>query len=181
MNTSTMNYRMTKLRMTNSVDWAHEFNASCASEIITGVRAAWRAWRPRTAEGRASDQIAPDMMLPARLAQIDAWLASREARCGVTHNMLRDWRGQAASWRSRAIAQLAPNHGASPLMIHVLGDQGDWLSMGRNGTAIPTTVGPKLSPSDADVLWRYAELAIWHENELRALTQAILYPKPQLV
>lgn len=173
-----------KFRLTDEREWeSAPFEASNASELALGVRKAWDTYAAKT-----FGSVHPAMAARVKLAEIDRWLAEREARPDATDDQIRSWRANAQHRRYQIT--VASGAELSPLAIHVWDDVAGsgWLNPGTHKSAIAPRVKRVLSEAEAFELVHLSAHLLEHMRRLMGMAASVgekvrerLYPAPRLV
>lgn len=159
-----------QFRMTDGREWAHEFKAVDAAELVVGVRQSWDAFI--VANESANEH--PGLALRIREVEIDQSLAEKLARPDATEEQRRSWSAMAAHNRWEARRSLGATGTPSLLELHVRGEAEPrvWL------TPIPhNPIAPKLprtlDPDKALILFSGAEAMVAHHAKLMGLADSV--------
>lgn len=169
-----------RFRLTDERNWESEpFEASTASELAMGVRAAWDVYAAKT-----FGTVHPAMDARVKLAELDRWLADRESRPGATDDQIRSWRANAQYKRHQIT--VASGAELSPLAIHAWDEVADsgWLNPTTHKSAIAPRVKRVLPEEEAGELIHHSAHLMDHMRRLMGMASSVgeqvrehLYPK----
>jgi hypothetical protein len=155
-----------QFRMTDEQDWEHRFESNSPEDLLRQVRESWEGWIATHAHPR-SRSIHSTWALSERLREINAWLEERLSRPGISSELERSWKAQAATWRFRAKQELGGSD-SSKLKLHVFSPDSDhWITpIGSRpmAPALPRVIDLEL----AQALWASSVHMLDYNAEIMA-------------
>ena len=127
-----------KLRLSDNIDWAYEFEAESIETLKDNVRIGWERYIEEKGGVDLSQLGHPAIAYRTREVQVKEWLKKHLSR-DADDQLKKEWERQAAHWIGRARRDFGEV--GRHLHIHVFHESsGTWKIMARGASQVPRII-----------------------------------------